>query len=77
MSSARTRSPWAASTFINLDRGAFFAESSPWRCAAAEMSYRPARLAGFKGSILRWTAAKELLKRAVCEENHISRSHTK
>lgn len=63
-------------TFINLDRSAFAASSTSWRCAAAAagMRYRPVRPGGFKGSVLWWTAARELLKRALWEENRISRS---
>lgn len=76
MSSAGTRPLWAASTFINLDRRAF-AASSVGRCAAAEIRYRPVRFVGFTGSILWWATAKELLKRVLCEESHISRSHSK
>lgn len=38
------------------------------------MKYRPMHPGGFKGSVLWWTAARELLKRALWEEDRISRS---
>lgn len=43
-----------------------------WCVAAGEIRNRPVWMVGFTGSILWWAAAKELLKRALCEETHIS-----
>lgn len=81
--SLQRRFQWSCA--IRAPRGlCVFDFHSPWCCAfslhhhSVVMRYRGAcGPVGFTGSSLWWTAAKELLKRALCEENCISTSHSR